>query len=147
MPSYRGSFALASWHRQQLLQNLVTCKREPKLGRRSQYSSWSALEESSEAFLFVHSTRAVSEGGVLGVAFPCFDLETSLDDIAGRREICCGHASNRACGEELDYAQFLIWAFTKEVAFEVIVGWEIDAREGHVSQQTSTCTFIQADKT
>lgn len=84
---------------------------------------------------------------IFGIAFPSLDLESGLNDIARRREVCCGHASNGACGKELDYTQFFIWAFTKKVAFEVIVGWEIDAGEWHVSQQARTCTFVQTNKT
>ena len=91
--------------------------------------------------------RAVPYVLVLGLAFASLDLQSCLDDIAGRGEICGRHTSNGACREKLQDSKFLRLAFAKEVSFEVIVRGEVDAGEGNVPKQTSTGTAVQTHET
>lgn len=63
------------------------------------------------------------------LTFSCLYLQPCLDHVAGCREIRRRHTSDSTRCKELDDAQFLVGSFTEEVAFQVIVSWEVDGGE------------------
>jgi hypothetical protein len=65
------------------LQNLISSEGEAELGRGSHDTSRSALEERLEALFPPNCLCAVSEPIVGHITFSRFDLQPSLDDIAG----------------------------------------------------------------
>lgn len=88
----------------------------------------------------------MAETGVFGLALAGFDLEARLDDVAGGGEVRGGHAGDGARGEELHDAEFLVGALAEEVAFQVVVGREVDGGEGDVAEEAGGGTFVEADE-
>ena len=47
----------------------------------------------------------------------------------------------------MDNAEFLGRAFSEEIALEMVVGREVDTREGHITEKASTGAFVEANET
>lgn len=84
--------------------------------------------------------------GVFGLAFARFDLQAGLDHVARGGQVGGGHTGDGARGEELHDADFLVGAFAEEIALEVVVGREVDARERHVAQEAGAGALVQPDQ-
>ena len=128
------------------MQDLVRGEGKSELRRRAQHARGAAFEEGAETLFGVDSAGAVAQGGVFCLALTGLDLEACLDDVAGRSQISSRHTRDGAGGQQLHDAEFLIGAFAKHVALEVVVGWEIDSGEGNVTQQAGGGAFIEANQ-
>ena len=69
----------------------------------------------------------MTEGSIFRFALSGFDLQAGFNDVAGGGEVGGWHAGNSARGKELYDTEFLGLAFAEEVAFEVVVGREVDS--------------------
>ena len=128
MPSHiRPLILLTPRHRQQFLQDLITGQRKPELGGRSQHTRWPAFKEGAKSFFLPYAPCTLPEGSVFRFALSGFDLQAGFYDVAGSGEVGGWHAGNSARGEELYDAEFLGLAFAEEIAFEVVVGREVDS--------------------
>lgn len=86
----------------------------------------------------------MSQTRILSLAFTSLDLQSGLDDIAGSGKIRGRHTGDGARGEELHDAKFLVGAFAEEVAFQVIVGREVDGGEGDIAEEAGGGAFVEA---
>ena len=129
------------------MEDLVGGERETELGRAAQHAGRAALEEGAEALLLEDGLGAVSQGGVRGLALARLDLQAGLDDIARRGQVGGRHASDGAGAQELEDAQLLGVALAEVVALEVVVGWEVDGREGHVAKEAGGGALVQTHET
>lgn len=84
---------------------------------------------------------------VVGLALSGFNLETGLDDVAGGGKVGGWHTGHCASCEQLEDPELLGRGFTEEVAFEVVVGREIDGGEWDVTEETSGGTLVETDET
>ena len=76
----------------------------------------------------------MSEGGILRLTLPRFNLKPSLDDVAGRRKVSGRHTRNGTCSKKLDDAKFLGGTFAKEVALQMVIPGEVYGGEGNVTE-------------
>ena len=97
------------------MQHLVRREGEAKLRTGTQYPCRAALKERAETLLCIHCPRTVAQRCILGLALSSLNLETGLDNVAGRGEIGGRHAGDGASSQELDDAKFLVRPFAKEV--------------------------------
>lgn len=98
---------LAARHGQECLEDFVGGEGETELRGGSEDSGGTTLEEGRETLFFPDGLGGVSEAGVRGFALAGLDLQTSLDDVAWRREVGGGHAGNGTGGKELQDTQLL----------------------------------------
>jgi hypothetical protein len=166
--STRGDL-LVPRHGQPVLQKFVGCEGEAELGRRTNDTSGSTLEEGLEALLFHDGLRTVTQASVSHFTFTSFDLQTSLDHVARSCEISRGHTSDRTSSQQLYDAELLGGGFAEEVTLKMGVGGEVDSgkrncgvksrqmdvnliyRHGAVlltiTKQTGTCSLVQTNQT
>lgn len=116
-------------HREPFLQNFVGRQSETELWGRPNNTRRTTLEERLEAFLLPDSCGAVAETRVVDLTLASFDLQTRLDDIAGRSEVSSGHTGNGTGGEKLHNTELVGLGFAEEVGLEVRVGREVDGGE------------------
>lgn len=140
----RGAFAV---HGEHALQDFVAGKSETELGRGTQDTGGTTLEECLEALLLEYGLGAVAEGSVLCVTLAALDLQTGLDDVERCGEVGGGHTGDGTGGEQLNNSELLGGRLAEEVLLEMAVEGEVNGREGHVTQQARGGTLVKTDET
>lgn len=71
----------------------------------------------------------MAQAGVPDLTLAGFDLQTCLDDIAGRCHVGGWHTGNGTGCEELHDTEFVAGGFTEHVGFQVRVGRKVNCGE------------------
>lgn len=124
-----GHVRVRAGHGKPLLQNFIGSQSKTELGRGTDDTGRTALEEGHETLILPDGCRAVAQAGVLDISFPGFDLQTCLDDIAGSGQVGRRHTGNGTGCEKLHDAQFVGGRFAKHVGFQMRIGGEINRGE------------------
>lgn len=89
----------------------------------------------------------MAETGVAALALAGFDLESCFDDVAGSGQVCGWHTGHGTSGQEVQDAEFLLLGLAVEITLEMVVGWEVNGREGDIAEETGRGTFVEAYET
>jgi hypothetical protein len=134
---------LASRVREDTLKDLICGEGESELGRRSEDTRRTALEEGSETFFLPDSPGGVTESSVVGIALAGLDLESGLDHIARGGKVRSGHTSDGTGSEELHNTELLGLGLAEHILLEVEVCREVDRGEGNITKKACAGTFIE----
>lgn len=88
-------------HREHRLQQLVRRQRCTKLRARSQDPCRAPLVKRLEPFFPPDSLSAMYQTTVVGLSLSSLNLQSCLDDVTRRGEVCGWHTGNCTCREEL----------------------------------------------